>query len=82
MSKRKPTFITDYEKKLKRQCNKITNRIKVFNSIYQYSGRKIKEVVYIPPSVTTFGMAEATIITEDNRHWNAGSQIFDLKEVK
>jgi len=83
MSNRKvPFFIVDYQKKLKKQCNKINNRIKVFNSTYLYDGMIIKEVVYIPPQVTTFGMAEATIITEDDKHWNAGSQIFKLKEVK
>ena len=83
MSKRKtPDFVLDYEKKLRRQCNKINNRIRVFGATYLYGDAKVDRVVFISRNVTTFGTSEATIITVDGHKWNAGSQIFNLKEEK
>jgi len=71
------SIVLNYEKKLKNQCDKINNQIKAFGSTYLYQGIKIKEIVFIPGSVTTFGTPVASIITEDNRQWNANIQALE-----
>ena len=75
MKKSVPDFVIDYDRKLKKQAQKINSRINKGEEIF-YCEHKVNKVEFL--SFVDYGTSEAYVYTEEGLRYNAGSQIFQL----
>ena len=79
MSKKKetPDFVLDYEKHLRKSALAINSRVSKGETI-MYAGYKVINVIVVGFKTSGSGTSEAYVLTEGDKKWDAGSEIFRM----